>query len=329
MAIASTVVPISPSHRTQRPPEPLHALFSAAGHPLRMGILRVLKAESFSVSELCDLFSMRQSALSHHLKILAEVNLLSRRPEGTATFYRRQLPEGPHESLRQTMFDDIDQEPLGHDMVLGLQRVQRQREAHSATFFREHGEQFKRHQESIASWEDYSRATLHLLDRAGNFIGNTLLEVGPGDGRLLPALSKRGAAVVALDNAEEMLDTAKQNAGALDNVQFCYGEPASLTNRAGSFSAAVVNMVLHHVPDPKRLIAEVAQLLAPGGHLIVSELCPHDQAWAREHCGDLWLGLDPDALHTWAAEANLEHNAELFFGQRNGFQIQIQHFIRH
>jgi ArsR family transcriptional regulator len=84
-----------------------------------MGILRVLKAESFSVSELCDLFSMRQSALSHHLKILAEVNLLSRRPEGTATFYRRQLPEGPHKSLRQTMFDDIDQQPLGHDPGAG------------------------------------------------------------------------------------------------------------------------------------------------------------------------------------------------------------------
>ena len=329
MTAASTIVPINPPSRTPRLQEPLHALFSAAGHPLRMGILRVLKAESFSVSELCDLFSMRQSALSHHLKILAEANLLSRRPEGTATFYRRQLPEGPHESLRQTMFDDIDQEPLGHDLVLGLQRVQRQREAHSATFFREHGEEFKRHQESIASWEDYSRATLHLLDRAGDFSGNKILEVGPGDGRLLPALSKRGAAVVALDNAQEMLDSAKKHASALDNVQFCFGEPASLTDHASAFSAAVVNMVLHHVPDPEGLILDVARLLTPGGHLVVSELCPHDQAWAREHCGDLWLGLDPNALHIWAAAAGLERNAELFFGQRNGFQIQIQHFIRH
>ncbi|MBT6351141.1 MAG: metalloregulator ArsR/SmtB family transcription factor [Halieaceae bacterium] len=329
MTAISKVIPLSPTNRARGTHEPLHALFSAAGHPLRMGILRVLKAESFSVSELCDLFSMRQSALSHHLKILADANLLSRRREGTATFYRRQLPEGQHENLRQTMFDDIDQEPLGHDLVLGRQRVQCQREQHSATFFREHGEQFKRHQESIASWEDYSRATLHLLDRAGSFRDNKILEVGPGDGRLLPALSERGAAVVALDNAEEMLDTAKKTAGAFGNIQFCLGEPASLTHHTGAFSAAVVNMVLHHVPDPERLIAEVAQLLASRGHLIVSELCPHDQAWAREHCGDLWLGLDPDALHTWAAAAGLEHNAALVFGQRNGFQIQIQHFTRH
>jgi ArsR family transcriptional regulator len=62
MNAASTIVPINPPSRTPRLQEPLHALFSAAGHPLRMGILRVLKAESFSVSELCDLFSMRQSA---------------------------------------------------------------------------------------------------------------------------------------------------------------------------------------------------------------------------------------------------------------------------
>ena len=162
-----------------------------------------------------------------------------------------------------------------------------------------------------------------------DFSGNKILEVGPGDGRLLPALSKRGAAIVALDSAQEMLDTAKKHANALGNIQFCFGEPASLAHRTGAFSAAVVNMVLHHVPDPKQLIAEVARLLTSGGHLIVSELCPHDQAWAREHCGDLWLGIDPDALHTWAAEAGLERSAELFFGQRNGFQIQIQHFIHH
>ncbi len=329
MTATSKVIPLSPINRTQGTPEPLHALFSAAGHPLRMGILRVLKTESFSVSELCDLFSMRQSALSHHLKILTQANLLSRRPEGTATFYRRQLPDGRHDVLRQTMLDDIDQEPLGPDLVLGLQRVQSQREQHSATFFREHGKQFEDHQESIASWEDYSRATLHLLDRAGDFSGQKILEVGPGDGRLLPALSQRGAAIVALDNAGEMLDAAKKNAGALSNVHFCLGTPASLTDHSNAFSAAVVNMVLHHVPDPETLIAEVAQLLASGGHLIISELCPHDQAWAREHCGDLWLGFDPDALHSWAAKAGLEHNAELVFGQRNGFQIQIQHFTRH
>jgi ArsR family transcriptional regulator len=87
-------------------------------------------------------------------------------------------------------------------------------------------------------------------------------------------------------------------------------------------------MVLHHTPDPQRVLSEGAALLAPGGSFIISELCAHDQAWAREHCGDLWLGFTSEQLQDWASHANLEPSASVFLAQRNGFQIQIQHFKR-
>ncbi|MGB2419570.1 MAG: ArsR family transcriptional regulator, partial [Luminiphilus sp.] len=61
---------------------------------------------------------------------------------------------------------------------------------------------------------------------------------------------------------------------------------------------------------------------------IVSELCAHDQAWAREHCGDLWLGFTPKQLECWALDAGLALTASVFLAQRNGFQIQVQHFQR-
>ena len=64
------------------------------------------------------------------------------------------------------------------------------------------------------------------------------------------------------------------------------------------------------------------------GHQHDQTSCAHDQAWAREHCGDLWLGFMPDELVEWAADANLELKASVFLAQRNGFQIQVQHFQR-
>jgi hypothetical protein len=73
-------------------------------------------------------------------------------------------------------------------------------------------------------------------------------------------------------------------------------------------------------------MAEAAALIQPGGALLISELCAHDQAWAREHCGDLWLGFDPDTLSSWAREAGLEDGANVFLGQRNGFQVQVRLF---
>ncbi|GIR14482.1 MAG: hypothetical protein CM15mP25_2370 [Gammaproteobacteria bacterium] len=128
-------------------------------------------------------FSVRQSALSHHLKILTDAGFLARRHEGTATFYRRQLPEGIHESLRQQILDEIDKQSMPTDLVAGLQAVQRLREGHSAAFFRDRGKEIRKQQESIASWEDYSRATLHLLDRAGDF-GESAHRGGAGRRRL-------------------------------------------------------------------------------------------------------------------------------------------------
>ena len=308
--------------------ESLNTLFSALAHPLRMQVLRVMRADSFSVSELCAAFSVRQSALSHHLKILTDAGFLARRHEGTATFYRRQLPEGIHESLRQQILDEIDEESMPTDLVAGLQAVQRLREGHSAAFFRDRGKKIRKQQESIASWEDYSRATLHLLDRAGDFGESALIEVGPGDGAMLGELAKRATTVCALDNSEEMLHAAQHNTREISNIEYHLGEPKALIAQRGTFAAAVVNMVLHHVADPTALVRDTALLLRPGGELIISDLCPHDQAWAREHCGDLWLGFSPEDLRAWATAAGLEHCAELFFAQRNGFQIQVQHFKR-
>ena len=185
--------------------ESLNTLFSALAHPLRIQVLRVMRADSFSVSELCAAFSVRQSALSHHLKILSDAGFLARRHEGTATFYRRQLPEGRLRALRRQILDQMDEESMPADLASGLEAVQRLREGHSAAFFRERGKEIRKQQESIASWEDYSRATLYLLDRADNFEQSAVIEVGPGDGALLSELAKRSATVCALDNSEEML----------------------------------------------------------------------------------------------------------------------------
>ena len=207
-------------------------------------------------------------------------------------------------------------------------RVQKQREDNSLAFFKGHLSRFREQQELIAPWKDYSEVTLQLLERTGRFPLPQVIEVGVGEGWLLPELHERARHVIALDLSSEMLDQARRFAGHLDNIDFVCGSTSALVDAGQDAEVVIANMVLHHTSQPQHIIREAATLLTPGGSLIVSELCAHDQAWAREHCGDLWLGFSPEQLEGWARDAGLELDASVFLAQRNGFQIQVQHFRR-
>ena len=322
MAASAQIVDLVPTETGA----PLAVLLKAASDELRLHILRVLAQDSFSVSELCTIFDLRQSALSHHLKILIDAGLLNRRKEGTAIFYRRALAEGPLHELQEQILRHIDETPITRSNSLGIERVQQQREDNSIAFFNGNADRFREQQELIAPWVDYSEITLQLLDRLESGTFDSIIEVGVGEGWLLPDLAKRARCVTALDLSQDMLDLAQEHFSHLRNVSFVQGSTDVLVQRNQQADAIVVNMVLHHTSEPEKVLAEAACLLKSGGHFIVSELCAHDQAWAREHCGDLWLGFTPEQLEIWAGHGGLSLNASVFLAQRNGFQIQVQHF---
>ena len=134
--------------------------------------------------------------------------------------------------------------------------------------------------------------------------------------------------MVALDLSERMLQLAREHTAELSDIEFVRGSTEKLLARQLRADAVIINMVLHHTPDPQRIMNEAAALLNQGGKLLVSELCAHDQFWAREHCGDLWLGFQHEELERWANHAGLELTASVFLAQRNGFQVQVQQFSR-
>jgi ubiquinone/menaquinone biosynthesis C-methylase UbiE len=308
----------------------LAGLCKASADPLRLQILRVLLKDSFGVSELCSLFDIRQPAMSHHLKVLAGAGLVATRREGNSIFYRRsELGQAPElGTLQSAIFATVDGIELPAELSAALEILYRQREENSRNFFRDNAHKFRQQQDLIASYDQYAQTVADVLRDAPLDRRDTALEVGPGDGSFLLELAPRFDRVVALDNAGAMLDKARDKCGGagLDNVEFILGDTSSAELDGLAADCVVINMVLHHTPDPARILKDVARHLAPGGVVLVTDLCSHDQAWARENCGDLWLGFDPRELAGWALEAGLDDIASVFLAQRNGFQVQVRLF---
>lgn len=293
----------------------------AAGDPLRLEILRLLSQDSYSVLELCRIFELRQPALSHHLKVLTQADLVTRRREGNNLFYRRSSDD---HGLRD-LFTNLDHLPLNPQRAEAVAQVARERAEASRRFFADYGNRFREQQELIAGYEVYGPQVAQLLEP-----GAASLEVGPGEGEFLAELAERFERVTALDLSKTMLERARQFAGdkALENIDFVCGDTREAAAKPASVDSIVVNMVLHHTPEPGQIFQDLHTALRPGGQLLVAELQEHAQDWARDACGDLWLGFAPEQLSAWAEKAGLRNGRSVYSALRNGFQIQIREFIK-
>ncbi|TNF07466.1 MAG: methyltransferase domain-containing protein [Gammaproteobacteria bacterium] len=309
----------------------LAAYCKAAGDGLRLEILRVLRQNAYGVLELSQIFDIGQSGMSHHLKVLAKSGLVATRREGNSIFYRRApAVEGTGgRDFQLALFSAVDQLCIPSAIQQRIQQVHRERTEASQDFFRQNAARFHANQDLIASFDQYGEPATELMD-ATPVSRQHVLEVGPGEGGFLPALASRFKQVTALDNSAEMLDRARQlvNEQQLDNVKLLHGDTELALSQGLSADCITLNMVLHHTPDPAKIFSDLALLLKPGGALLVTELCHHDQSWARESCGDQWLGFDPEDLSYWANAAGLHEGESLFLAQRNGFQIQLRQFFK-
>ncbi|MFG0629980.1 metalloregulator ArsR/SmtB family transcription factor [Pseudomonas sp.] len=308
----------------------LAALCKASGDELRLNVLRALASDSFGVLELAQIFDIGQSGMSHHLKVLAQADLVATRREGNAIFYRRALPDSlrPGGRLHSALLEEVDDLALPEDVQARIAQVQQRRAATSQDFFLRVEEKFRAQQDLIAGLPQYRESLLALLDKLSFGPAASALEVGPGDGGFLPDLARRFAQVTAMDNSSTMLELARQvcEREGLGNVNLQLADALGATDVEAD--CVVLNMVLHHFSDPALALRQLAKRVKAGGSLLVTELCSHDQGWARDACGDLWLGFEQDDLAQWAHAAGLLPGDSLYVGLRNGFQIQVRHFQR-
>jgi SAM-dependent methyltransferase len=112
-----------------------------------------------------------------------------------------------------------------------------------------------------------TRVTEQLLDAAKVDRGRRVLDVASGPGYVAAACAVRGANVVGVDVAGEMVALARRLRPEID---FRQADAERLPFADGSFDAVLANFLILHVGRPEQVAAELARVLRPDGKLALS-----------------------------------------------------------
>lgn len=122
--------------------------------------------------------------------------------------------------------------------------------------------------------------------------GQTVLDLGCGAGLdLLIAAEKVGPSgtVIGVDMTDAMLEKATANiqASGLKNIQVRKGYVETLPIEADSVDWVISNCVINLSPEKHKVFAEIARVLKPGGHMIVSDMVAANLPWWVRRSGVL------------------------------------------
>jgi SAM-dependent methyltransferase len=109
-----------------------------------------------------------------------------------------------------------------------------------------------------------SEEAMDLVDILDPRPGERVLDVGCGTGHLTAEIADRGADVVGLDNAGDMLEEAR---GRYPGIEFVEGDVREARFEE-SFDAVFSNAALHWVPEAEAAAETVAAALGPEGRFV-------------------------------------------------------------
>jgi 2-polyprenyl-6-hydroxyphenyl methylase/3-demethylubiquinone-9 3-methyltransferase len=149
---------------------------------------------------------------------------------------------------------------------------------------------------------DLNPVRLQYVERAGPLVSRKIVDVGCGGGLLAEAMARKGAAVTGLDLADELLQVARLHAlEASVGVDYrLESAEAHAAMHGGEYDVVTCMEMLEHVPDPTSVVAALAALVRPGGHVFVSTLNRTPKAYAFAILGaEYVMRLLPPGTHTY------------------------------
>ena len=266
---------------------------AALADPIRCRILLPLERHELTVNEICSVLQLPQSTVSRHLKTLADDGWVASRRDGTSRFYGMAMQELDPGAQRLW--------PLIREQVAGtngaeqdewrLKTVLAKRRSKSEEFFASASGQWDHLRAELFGDRFHLHALLALINPA-----MTIGDLGCGTGQVSELVAPHVAKVIAVDGSTDMVQAARKRLKSANNVDVRRGDMEALPIDDAQLDAAVVALVLHHVPEPARALAEMHRVLKSGGRVLIADMLPHDRVEYQQQMGHVWLGFSEKTM---------------------------------
>ena len=276
---------------------------TALSDPTRSRLLLLLDRHELTVSELCAIMQLPQSTVSRHLKALVDSGWIAARAEGTSHLYTMTRDDLDPAARRLWLLvrEQVGPTAAATQDQRRLQTALAERRTKSQEFFSSSAGQWDRLRDELFGDRVHVEALAALAD-ADAIAG----DLGCGTGQVSAALAPFVARVIAVDTSPAMLQAAKRRLAAFSNVDLRRGELEALPIDDARLDVAALMLVLHHVPEPEKALAEAARVLKPGGRVIVGDMLPHDRESYRQQMGHVWLGFSDEHTRRMLTDAGFE-----------------------
>jgi SAM-dependent methyltransferase len=274
---------------------------SVLSDAIRVRMLAILESRELTVTELCDVVQLPQSTVSRHLKTLLDGEWVTSRRDGTRRLYTMPLSEVDVSAKRlwQVVREQITSTAGASDDERRLKQVLERRKTQSEAFFSSAAGQWDRLREELFGPTSHLRALAGLLD-SEEVVG----DLGCGTGQVSQWLAPFSDRIIAVDASKEMLRAARERLSGHRHVEIRQGSLEKLPIQNAELDVAFLLLVLHHVPEPKRALAEAARTLKPGGRLLILDMLPHEREDYRQTMGHVWLGISQKQMKDWLRDAS-------------------------
>lgn len=296
------------------------AVLKSLADPLRLRLLDVLSRGEMTVQNLTTLLDLGQSKVSHHLKILCDAGILAVKPQGTWNYYRIVEEDPLFQSIWPEIQSHIDSLPHHRDDMAALIAFREQRRQQSLQFFEEHARVWDDLAQNVLPTPEYLPRLLEHIPASSE-----LVELGVGTGSLLPELANRCKRLVGIDHSSAMLAEAGRRLNAAGHdCDLRLGELSHLPLADSELDVVLMNMVLHHLPQPEEVLKESGRVLKQDGLIVIADLQRHEQDAVRSTMADVWLGFEENELADWLTGAGFSVELiETIEGQNDEYNVLL------